>query len=34
MVFNEWQNGIPIAFIVIGKIQEFDLDHVLKALSQ
>ncbi len=19
MVFNEWQNGIPIAFIVIGK---------------
>jgi hypothetical protein len=34
MVFDEWQNGIPIAFIVIGKTQECDLDPILKALSQ
>ncbi len=29
MVFDEWQNWIPIAFIVIGKSQENDLDPVL-----
>jgi hypothetical protein len=34
MVFDEWQNGIPIAFIVIGKTWECDLDPVLKTLSQ
>jgi len=34
MVFNEWQNGIPIAFIVSGKTWKCDLDPILKALSQ
>ncbi len=34
IMFDEWQNGIPIAFIVIGKTRECDLEHVLKALSQ
>jgi hypothetical protein len=34
IMFNEWQNGIAIAFIVIGKTQECDLDLVLIALSQ
>jgi hypothetical protein len=29
MVFDEWQNGISIAFIVIGKSQKIDLDLVL-----
>jgi hypothetical protein len=32
MVFDEWQNGILVAFIVIGKLQ--DLDLVLQALSK
>jgi hypothetical protein len=34
MVFDEWQNGISIAFIVIGKSQKIDLDLVLWALSK
>jgi hypothetical protein len=34
VVFDEWQNGIPIAFIIIGKTWERDLDPVLKTLSQ
>jgi hypothetical protein len=34
MVFDEWQNGISVAFIVIGKNQESDLDLVLQALSK
>jgi hypothetical protein len=34
MVFDEWQNGIPVAFIVIGKSQESDLDPILRALSK
>jgi len=34
MVFDEWQNGVPIAFIVIGKNQESDLRSVLQSLSQ
>jgi hypothetical protein len=34
MVFDEWQNGVPIAFIVIGKNQESDLCQVLQSLSQ
>jgi hypothetical protein len=29
VVFHEWQNGISIAFIIIGKSQENDLDLVL-----
>jgi hypothetical protein len=32
MVFDEWQNGISVAYIVIGKNQESDLDPVLRAL--
>ncbi len=34
MVFDEWQNGISIALIVIGKNQENDLDPVFRALSK
>jgi hypothetical protein len=34
MVFDEWQNGVPIAFIVIGENQESDLCPVLQSLSQ
>ncbi len=29
MVFDEWQNGILVAFIVIGKSFKSDLDLVL-----
>jgi hypothetical protein len=29
MVFDEWQNGIPVAFIVIGKNTKNDLHRVL-----
>ncbi len=34
MVFNEWKNGILVAFIVIGKSQESDLDPIFRALSK
>jgi hypothetical protein len=34
MVFNEWQNEIPCAFIIIGKSREHDLDLVLQALVE
>jgi len=34
MVFAEWQNGILVAFIVIGKSRKSDLDLVLRALSK
>jgi hypothetical protein len=34
MVFDEWQNGIPCAFIVIGKSWEHDLDPILQALTK
>jgi hypothetical protein len=34
MVFDEWQNGILISFIVIGIARENNLHHVLHALSQ
>lgn len=34
MVFDEWQNGILIAFIVIGIARENNLHHVLHALFQ
>jgi len=34
MVFDEWKNGIPIAFIVIGKSRENDLHPVFQALSK
>jgi hypothetical protein len=34
MVFDEWQNGILVAFIVIGKSQKNDLDPILQALSK
>jgi len=34
MVFDEWQNGVPIAFIVIGKSRENDLQPILQSLSQ
>jgi hypothetical protein len=33
-VFDEWQNGISIALIVIKKSQENDLDPILRALSK
>jgi hypothetical protein len=34
MVFDEWQNGIPIPFIVIGKCQKNDLHPILQSLLQ
>jgi hypothetical protein len=34
MVFDEWQNGIPIAFIVVGKNMKNDLHRVFQALSK
>jgi hypothetical protein len=34
MVFDEWKNKIPIAFIVIGKSQKNDLDSIFRALSK
>jgi hypothetical protein len=34
MVFYEWQNGILVAFIVISKSQESDLEPILWALSK
>jgi hypothetical protein len=34
MVFDEWQNGIPIALIVIKKCQKNDLHPILQSLSQ
>jgi hypothetical protein len=34
MVFDEWQNGVPIEFIVMGKNQESDFHLVFLSLSQ
>jgi pSer/pThr/pTyr-binding forkhead associated (FHA) protein len=34
MVFDKWQNEIPITFIVIRKCQENDLQPILQSLSQ
>jgi hypothetical protein len=34
MVFDEWQNGIPVAFIAIGKSRENDLHPILQTLSK
>ena len=32
MAFDEWRNGIPVAFFVISRTREQDLDPVLQAL--
>ncbi len=34
MVFNKWQNGILVVFIVNGKSRESDLDPILQTLSK
>jgi hypothetical protein len=34
MVFDEWKNGIPIAFIIIGKSQKNDLEPIFRTLSE
>jgi hypothetical protein len=34
MVFDEWQNGILVAFIAIGKSKENDLHLILQTLSK
>ncbi len=34
MVFDIWQNGILVVFIVIGKNRENDLHPVFQALSK
>jgi hypothetical protein len=34
MVFDECQNGIVVAFIIIGKSQKNDLEPILQALSK
>lgn len=33
MVFDEWRNGIPVAFFVISRTREQDLHPVLEALQ-
>ena len=33
MVFDEWRNGIPVAFFVISRTREQDLHPVLQALQ-
>ena len=32
MVFDDWRNGLPVAFFVISRSCEHDLRHVLDAL--
>ena len=32
MVFDDWRNGIPVAFFVISRAREQDLHPVLLAL--
>ncbi len=34
MVFDEWQNGILVTFVVIGKSSESDFNPILRALSK
>ena len=34
MVFDDWRNGIPVAFFVISRTREQDLSPVLQALHQ
>jgi len=33
MVFDEWENGIPIAFVIVGKSKEKDILPWLKKLN-
>jgi hypothetical protein len=33
MVFDEWRNGIPVAFFVISQCREQDLKYVLQELK-
>ena len=32
MVFDDWRNGIPVAFFIISRTREQDLRPVLQAL--
>lgn len=34
MVFDDWRNGIPVAFFVISQAREKDLRHVLQQLQK
>ncbi len=34
MVFDEWRNGIPVAFFIISRSREQDLYPVLRALDR
>jgi hypothetical protein len=34
MVFDDWRNGIPVAFFVISRTREHDLRPVLQALYE
>ena len=33
MVFNEWENGIPVSFVIVGKSKEKDIELWLKKLA-
>jgi hypothetical protein len=33
MVFDEWDNGIPVAFIIVGKSKEKDVQPWLEKLN-
>jgi hypothetical protein len=33
MVFDEWRNDIPVAFFVVSRTREQDLQHVFQALQ-
>ena len=34
MVFDDWRNGIPVAFFIISRTREHDLYPVLQALHK
>jgi len=34
MVFNEWHNGVPVAFILASKCSEADLKPWMKAINE
>lgn len=34
MVFDEWENGIPVSFVIVGKSKEKDIEPWLKKLAE
>lgn len=33
MVFDEWENGIPVSFVIVGKSKEKDIQPWLEKLA-